>query len=305
MAERYLTAQEAADLLKVKKSTVYEMIKRGALRAAKLGKQFRIPQEEIRTILQGGPQARAAEPGLLPAPANDALDRFVLCGQDGILDLLADHANRILGGEVVLRSHMGSYNGLYAMYQGRVNAATAHLWDAETGSYNLPFISKLLPGERVSVYHVARRPVGIYVAPGNPKQIRQIEDFVRDDVTAISREKGSGIRVLTDSLLLQRGIDPATVRGCERVAGSHLAAAAAVAAGEADCAVGSQKAALQIEQVSFIPLRWEEYDLILRTADLERPAARALTQVLSSPAFRAEINALGGYDTDHMGEKRL
>ena len=118
------------------------------------------------------------------------------------------------------------------MYQGQADAATAHLWDMETDTYNLPFISKLLPGERVQVYHLVGRTVGLYVAAGNPKGIHRIEDFVRPDVTMVNREKGSGIRVLTDSLLLRAGLSPRTLNGYEDVVGSHLAAAAAVAGGQ-------------------------------------------------------------------------
>ncbi|MFR5081725.1 MAG: helix-turn-helix domain-containing protein [Anaerobutyricum hallii] len=42
MGEKLFTAKEAAEILKVKKNTVYDMIKRGDLKASKLGKQLRI-----------------------------------------------------------------------------------------------------------------------------------------------------------------------------------------------------------------------------------------------------------------------
>ena len=47
MRERLLTVVEAAEVLKVKKNTVYDMIKRGDLKASKLGKQLRIRQEDL------------------------------------------------------------------------------------------------------------------------------------------------------------------------------------------------------------------------------------------------------------------
>lgn len=46
MGEKLLTAKEAAEILKVRKNTVYDMIKRGDLKASKLGKQLRIRQED-------------------------------------------------------------------------------------------------------------------------------------------------------------------------------------------------------------------------------------------------------------------
>lgn len=297
MTERFLTAQEVADRLKIKKSTVYDMIKKGTLRASKMGKQFRVREEDVYAALG---QAQAP---VHAAPVPAAGGRFIVCGQDTLLDLLCDSANTAYGEPFFFRSHMGSYNGLHAMYQGQADAATAHLWDMETDTYNLPFISKLLPGERVQVYHLVGRTVGLYVAAGNPKGIQRIEDFARPDVTMVSREKGSGIRVLTDSLLLRAGLSPRALNGYEDVVGSHLAAAAAVAGGQADCAVGNQKAALQTPAIDFIPLRVEQYDIVFRQDDLAHPAVQALLGVMQSETFRAALDALGGYDTTDLGKR--
>ena len=41
------TAQEVADRLKIKKTTVYELIKRGELSSSKIGKQLRISEEQL------------------------------------------------------------------------------------------------------------------------------------------------------------------------------------------------------------------------------------------------------------------
>ena len=39
------TAQEVADRLKIKKTTVYELMKRGELESSKIGKQLRVSEE--------------------------------------------------------------------------------------------------------------------------------------------------------------------------------------------------------------------------------------------------------------------
>ena len=52
MEQDVLTPQEVADLLKIKKTTVYEMIKRGDIPATKLGKQLRIQKRDIMHLLQ-------------------------------------------------------------------------------------------------------------------------------------------------------------------------------------------------------------------------------------------------------------
>ena len=47
------TAQEVADRLRVKKTTVYELIKRGELSSSKIGKQLRISEEQLAEYLKG------------------------------------------------------------------------------------------------------------------------------------------------------------------------------------------------------------------------------------------------------------
>ena len=58
MGKKLFTAKEAAEILKVRKNTVYDMIKRGDLKASKLGKQLRIRQEDLDFYIQYGSQAK-------------------------------------------------------------------------------------------------------------------------------------------------------------------------------------------------------------------------------------------------------
>ena len=234
MGEKLFTAKEAAEILKVRKNTVYDMIKRGDLKASKLGKQLRIRQEDLDFYIQYGSQASTMlnegktqtndidkdefEKNILNIPNGPTdmagrnkttqkgmANQIIICGQDMILDLLANRLNQCVE-ENVFRSYKGSYNGLYAMYQGEVNVATAHLWHGKTNSYNIPYISSMLPGTDVIVLHLLKRKQGFYVKKGNPKRIQSFEDLKRADVTIVNREPGSGVRVLVDEKLRQAGI---------------------------------------------------------------------------------------------------
>ena len=44
---------EVADKLKIKKSTVYDLIKRGELSSSKVGKQLRVSEEQLSQYLKG------------------------------------------------------------------------------------------------------------------------------------------------------------------------------------------------------------------------------------------------------------
>ncbi len=51
MNEELYTPQEVADILRIKKSTVYEMIKRGEFKCKKIGRQFRIGKADLDNYL--------------------------------------------------------------------------------------------------------------------------------------------------------------------------------------------------------------------------------------------------------------
>ena len=327
MSEKLLTAKETAEILKVRKNTVYDMIKRGDLKASKLGKQLRIRQSDLDFYIQYGSQATVSQKENAEQKNNiDKVefernaqnsteknvmvnldfgqtilcDQIILCGQDMILDLLANRLNQCVE-ENVFRSYKGSYNGLYAMYQGEVNVATAHLWHGKTNSYNIPYISSMLPGTDVVVLHLLKRKQGFYVPKGNPKGIHSFEDFKRPDITIVNRESGSGVRVLIDEKLRQAGISTQEVNGYHRVVNSHLEAAAAVNRGDADVAVGSEKHSLSVPGIDFIFIQDESYDMVIRKEDFNRKPYQKMLEIIRSEEYQKEVAGLGGYDVKDMG----
>ena len=138
------------------------------------------------------------------------------------------------------------------------------------------------------------------VAAGNPKGIGHVGDLARAGLRIANREAGSGARALLDADLTRAGLEPAQVGGYDAVVRSHLAAAEAVAAGLAHAAVGV-RAAAQALGLGFVPLARERYDLAIPARHFELPAVQALLETLTSPLFRLEVEALGGYDVRPMG----
>ncbi|MDF2800533.1 MAG: DNA-binding protein excisionase family [Anaerocolumna sp.] len=51
LGDEFFTPQEVAELLKIKKNTVYELIKRGDLKCRKIGKQFRVLKDDLDAYL--------------------------------------------------------------------------------------------------------------------------------------------------------------------------------------------------------------------------------------------------------------
>jgi len=311
MKNDLLTPQEVADILKIKKNTVYEMIKRGTLPAKKMGKQLRILSSSIKEYLCEQDNAKNSSL-VLPLEILNTdpytvphIPSFVLSGQDEILDQICNLINQKFRNIQMLRSYLDSYNGLYAMYQEQVTAATCNLWDNKTNTYNLPFINNLFPGEDIGVYHICKRTQGFYVIKGNPQKIFGFNDLTRTDIIFLNREKGSGTRVLLDSMLKELSIDPQKINGYLRSVTSPLVAANTVAKNGADFSLGPERTALQVAKIDFIPLQKENFDLVIRNSDLGKEPIKYMLELLNSCDFQEGIAQLKGYDITGMGEKIL
>ncbi len=186
------------------------------------------------------------------------------------------------------------------MARGEAHVAGMHLLDEASGEYNLPFVRRALAGRRALVVTAAHWAQGLIVARGNPRGIHGAADLARPDLAIVNREAGAGSRAALDHALRAAGVAPAAVRGYGRAVGSHRAVAEIVAAGLADAGPGIQAAAAALG-LGFVPLAHERYDLVIPAEHREHPPVQALLDTLTSPAFRAEVAALPGYDTSRTG----
>jgi molybdate-binding protein len=218
-----------------------------------------------------------------------------------------DLAFELLGGMLapgVLASveYVGSLGGLIALARGEADLAGSHLWDSATDSYNLPFISRLLPGRRVAVLTLAHRVLGLITGPGNPHGLSGLPDLARPGLRFVNRQPGSGTRVWLDAQLRRSGVAARTVAGYEREAPTHLAVARAVRDGGADAGLGIAAAA-HAYGLGFVPLVTERYDLVIPTEVWRTALGRAVREAVRSTAFSSAVAGLGGYDTTGTGRE--
>ncbi|GFN33104.1 helix-turn-helix transcriptional regulator [Paenibacillus xylaniclasticus] len=319
------TAEEIAALLKISKLTVYDLIKKGLLPSYRVGKQMRVDASDLEAYKQRNkmaapaptitaapyqngipsPSAGSAPAAPLPSLGNNSRS-VVITGQDMSLDLLAKHLEGQTSGSIrPLRSHAGSLDSLISMYRGESDIVSTHLLDGDTGEYNLPYIRKLLVGFPYIVINLVSRNAGLYVAKNNPKKIHDWGELARPGLRLINRERGSGARVLLDEQLRLHNIQPGQLAGYTFEMTNHWSIAAAVAAGDADVGVGTERAASIVSGVDFIPLIKERYDLVvLKTSDNQAMIDSLLT-ILASKSFKQELQALSGYDLSMTGNVLL
>ncbi len=198
----------------------------------------------------------------------------------------------------------GSLGGLIALVRKEADIAGVHLWDEATGSYNVPFVRRILSGHRVSLLTLAHRYLGLLVPKGNPKGLRAVTDLARSDITFINRQRGSGTRVWLDEALKGEGIDPESIKGYEREELTHLGVARAVAEGQADVGLGIYPAALAFG-LDFVPLTLERYDLVIPQDVRESPPVQALVEIVRSEDFLKLVKSFGGYETHEIGREIL
>lgn len=232
-------------------------------------------------------------------------DTVVIAGCDPAIQLAADHLQRQRGSGSVLEWTMGSGAAVEALKRREVHIAGLHVVDRRSGECNLPYLREHLKGHDVTVLTFAAWQQGLMVKRGNPKGVRDVEDLARRDVRLINREPGSGARLLLDQRLARAGIGAGRVRGYQQVVKSHLEVARAVAEGRGDAGMGVQAAA-SLLGLDFVPLQDERYDLVIPAAYLSahQGVARLLETIVSRP-FRAEVEALGGYDMRETGKVHI
>jgi putative molybdopterin biosynthesis protein len=310
-AQSALTVEAVAEMLHVSKSGIYALIKSGEIGFYKIGRKIRFTEAHVRDYIdRSGTAARpTSRKGAMALDEDRYFDLsasrrsgegFIICGQELILDVLSNSMR--MHGVMALRAYIGSYDSLVSLYHGKVNVATAHLWDGTSDDYNIPHVRALLPGIRAVIVNITYRMQGLYVARGNSKSILSWRDFGREDVTMINRERGAGSRVLLDENLKLLGLYGNRIKGYDNENQSHLAVASAVGRGDADVAVGNEKIARQVENVEFVPMKKERYDLVVKKEQVDTPEVTTMLRILRSESFQKEFKSIGGYDISDIGK---
>ncbi|UMY54503.1 MULTISPECIES: substrate-binding domain-containing protein [Paenibacillus] len=311
------TTEEIAKLLKISKLTVYDLIKKGEIPSYRVGKQMRVDASDLEAYKQRSksqllkhdpsppPISMMIPPHSLSGGSTQNSSTAVITGQDISLDILVKHLESQQTSIRPLRSYGGSLDSLISMYQGKADIVSTHLWDGDSGEYNLPYIRKILNGFSYLVIRLLSRQAGLYVQTGNPYGLQGWKDLALPGLRLANREKGSGARILLDEQLRLHHIDRTALLGYEDESTHHMAVAGKVASGEADVGIGIEKAASIVGSVQFIPLIQEQYDIVMLRTPERQEWIDLILQILHSDSFRRELGAIQGYDLSETGKTLL
>jgi putative molybdopterin biosynthesis protein len=229
------------------------------------------------------------------------LQKIVVAGCDPAMFLAAQYLRK-RDKETLIPCLMGSSAALAALRRGEAHVAGVHLVDEHLQAWNLPQLQRKLEGMDCLAVTFAHWEAGLMVSKGNPNKIRCVADLSRRRIAMVNREIGSGARQLLDRHLKLEGIHPNKLTGYKEEVFSHLEVAWRIKAGLVDVGIGI-RAAAAIFGIDFVPLQRERYDLIIPRIHYDtQPGVRALLETIVSGSFRAELEALGGYDTGASGK---
>jgi excisionase family DNA binding protein len=277
----YLTTREVAALLRVRERKVYDLAAAGEIPCRRLIGKLLFPRIEIEAWLAGS----TAKPAPVHSPS-------VLAGSH---DPLLDWAIRESGSGLA-SFFDGSLDGLDRMADGGACAASVHVYDPESGTWNLPAVTQRLGSAPVALIGWATRRRGLILG-SRAAGARSVADLA--GLRIVRRQAAAGAGLWLDHALAQAG-QSQTVSWTEALARTETEAAAAVASGDADAAAGLEASARPFG-LGFLPLLEEPFDIAVDRRAWFEPPLQRLFAFARSEACALKAAALGGYNLSPLG----
>ena len=165
MSEEIMNTKEVAHYLGIHEKQVYALIGQKRIPATRVTGKWVFPRKLIDEWIESSARSgleqarqktRRIEGGLLASGSNDP-----------ILDMLQTHVRRVHPDFYLFSASTGSTEGLKALNQGYTDIAWSHLYDPESGEYNIPFLPIYAPEHQAR----GREPLlpGVGLSRGRPQ----------------------------------------------------------------------------------------------------------------------------------------
>ena len=278
----YLTTREVAALLRVRERKIYDLAAAGEIPHRRITGKLLFPRAELMDWAGLGAEGALSERPMVLAGSHDPLLEWAVresgSGLATILNGSADGLQRFVDREAALA-------GIHFHEGGEWNVATVEDWRL-VGCVLLEW---------------AVRARGLILA-----------EKVRDSVTSVAdlrgmrvamRQPGAAAAALFEELLREAGVKETEIVRLSTPAWTESDAAAAVAAGEADAALGIEAMARQFD-LPFRLLVLERFDLVVDRRAYFTDPVRALLDFAGGKAMKEKAMAMGGYVLSETGKVR-
>jgi putative molybdopterin biosynthesis protein len=286
-----MTTREVADYLRIKERKIYELVRTRQIPCTRLTGKWLFPK----ALIDAWVAENSDVPGESPAKAPPVIA--------GSRDPLLDWAARESGCGLALIAG-GSLDGLTRFIAGDALVAGLHVYDPESGDFNLPAVRNGVPDRGIVLIEWARRDQGLILAAGNPHGVRGVEDLAKQRLPVIRRQPTAGAQLLLDHFIAEAGLGPDDLAFIDEIAHTGNELGLAILEGRAAAGLGLRAVARQLK-LDFLPLITERFDLLLHRRDFFEPPFQTLLAFCRGAAFEARAAAMGGYDVSGLGRVRL
>ena len=280
-----LSAKELSAYLKINEKKVYQLVRESKIPHAKIGGKIAFVKE----IIDGWIKEKT-----------EREKHLYLAGSDDFLLKKVIDVFNARGKTTIFYAPVGSVNGLDLLRKRAANLSCVHIVDMEKKEHNLSYMDRYLSGDEYIAVHLYFREQGLYLPKNNPKGISSLEDLARGGVKFINRNRGSGTRILIDFLLLEKGIEPDSIKGYTKEVTSHLHAGLAVLRGEADVSFGIRHVAYLLD-LMFVPLFKERFEMVIPEEIYRSEGIRDFLSLFDQGTLLTLAGDFTGYDTSGTG----
>jgi putative molybdopterin biosynthesis protein len=293
----FLTTSEAADYVRLGERKLYELVTEGAIPGSKVTGKWLFPRHELDLWVLSGLARPAGMIAADPPP-------IVGGSQDDLLEWTLRES-----GSGLASLTEGTARGVDRLLRGEVIAAAIHfhshaISEGAAGDANIAAVRAMAGLHDAVLVGVTRREQGLLLPPGNPKQLHSLSDVLACGAQMAVRQQGAGAQMLLDVLLARAGAGRKDLRRLEPPCLTGPDLAAAIRAGKADCGIAT-RAAAKSAGLDFVPLLWEDFDLLMRQRSYFRPSVQALIGFFGQKPLNQRAAELTGYDPAPSGKIRF
>lgn len=292
-----LNTKEVAEYLGIHEKQVYALIKENRIPCTRVTGKWIFPKNLINEWI--------VQSANMSADISRKKDRFpnalfAAGSNDPILDILLNNT-KLHSNTYIFSCSTGSLEGLRLLAEKSVDIAWCHLFDTESGTYNIRFAESALHDRRFTVVHLFNREIGFLMLPEVADILHDIKDLTNKKIRFINRQKGSGTRIFLDYQLTKENISSADITGYENEVFSHFEVGLSILEGESNAGIGSV-AASKILGLPFHSLKKESFDMILDQETFFKSGVQVFIETLNSSEFKKKVEPLGNYDFNESGK---
>ncbi len=292
-----MSTNEVAQFLNINEKKVYALVSEKSLPATKITGKWLFPKH----LIEQWVESNTLNYPKFSDPLQHYQGLLIITGSnDLLLDRVISLFNTFQNDHIAVFGNLGSMGGLHALRRNLCHIASSHLIQDDEAEYNFEYAFGELT-QMPAVINFCRREQGILIQKGNPKEIYQVDDFVRQGIRIVNRSLATGTRLLLDRQLKHAGINGHKIDGYTHEVSCHLDVGLEVISGRADAGLGIRTVA-DLLDLDFIPLRWERYDLLVAKDRFFDEDVQLFMGLLHEKRFFELAKTLKGYDLSSSGK---